>query len=277
MSAGVPTVLEVILRSTREELARRKRELPPQALAERVEREAHPRAYGEHRFRRALLEPPIGVIAEFKRRSPSAGRLREDACVESIVRAYERGGANALSVLTEGPNFEGSLEDLRRARAVSQLPIVRKDFVIDPYQLYEARAAGADAVLLIVAALPRRELGALHEHARGLGLDALVEVHDAEELEMALDVGAELLGINNRDLRDFSVDVERTARLAGEVPDGVTLVSESGIASAAQVSALAAAGVHAVLVGESLMRAPEPDTALRALLSAPVDAGRANI
>ena len=278
MSAGVPTVLEGILRSTREELARRKRELPPQALAERVERDAQPRAHAEHRFRRALLEPPIGMIAEFKRRSPSAGRLREGARVESIVRAYERGGANALSVLTEGPNFEGSLEDLRRARGVSQLPILRKDFVIDPYQLYEARAAGADAVLLIVAALPQRELAALHEHARRLGLDALVEVHDAEELRAALDVGAELLGINNRDLRDFSVDVERTARLAGEVPAGVTLVSESGIASAAQVRALAAAGVHAVLVGESLMRAPEPEAALRALLSAPVaDAGRANI
>ena len=150
--------------------------------------------------------------------------------------------------------------------------------MIDPYQLYEARAAGADAVLLIVAALPQRELAALHEHARRLGLDALVEVHDAEELRAALDVGAELLGINNRDLRDFSVDVERTARLAGEVPAGVALVSESGIASAAQVRALAAAGVHAVLVGESLMRAPEPEAALRALLSAPVaDAGRANI
>jgi indole-3-glycerol phosphate synthase len=278
LSASVPTVLEGILHSTRQELARRKRELPLRALADRVERDANPPAAAERRFSRALLEPPIDVIAEFKRRSPSAGRLREGARVQSIVRAYERGGARALSVLTEGPNFEGSLEDLRLARAASDLPILRKDFVVDPYQLYEARAAGADAVLLIVAALERGELAALHDHARRLGLDVLVEVHDLEELKAALDIGAELLGINNRDLRDFSVDLERTSRLAGEVPDGVTLVSESGIAGAEQLRALAAEGVHAVLVGESLMRSADPEAALRALLSASVaDVGGTNI
>ncbi len=278
MSARVPPALEGILHSTREELARRKRELPLRALADRVERDADPGAAAERRFSRALLGAPISVIAEFKRRSPSAGRLREGARVQSVVRAYERGGASALSVLTEGPNFEGSLEDLRLARGQSELPILRKDFVLDPYQLYEARAAGADAVLLIVAALERRELAPLHESARRLGLEVLVEVHELKELEAALDIGAELLGINNRDLRDFSVDLERTSRLAGEVPAGVTLVSESGIASAEQLRALAAEGVHAVLVGESLMRSPEPEAALRALLSASVaDVGRANI
>jgi indole-3-glycerol phosphate synthase len=278
LSAGVPTVLQGILSSTRQELARRKRELPLRALADRVEREAEVRPGGDGRFGRVLQQAPLGVVAEFKRRSPSAGRLRAGAEVQSIVRAYERGGASALSVLTEGPNFEGSLEDLRLARAASDLPILRKDFVVDSYQLYEAREAGADAVLLIVAALERRELAALHDHARQLGLDALVEVHALDELEVALDIGAELLGINNRDLRDFSVDLERTARLAGEVPAGVTLVSESGIAEAEQLRALAAEGVHAVLIGESLMRSAEPEAALRALLSAATsDARRANI
>jgi indole-3-glycerol phosphate synthase len=208
------------------------------------------------------------VIAEFKRRSPSAGTLRERADLESVVRAYERGGASALSVLTEGPHFGGSLEDLRVAREASELPILRKDFILEAYQLYEARACGADAVLLIVAALEERELAALHERARELALEALVEVHDARELQTALDIGAELVGINNRDLRDFSVDVERTSRLVREVPDGVGVVSESGIATAEQLRALAAQGVDAVLVGEALMRAPEPEAALRELLEA---------
>jgi indole-3-glycerol phosphate synthase len=262
---SAPTVLEGILRSTREELERRKRELPLQALAERA---ADARPVAGRRLRRALMQAPIGVIAEFKRRSPSAGELRAQAEPASIARAYERGGASALSVLTEGPNFGGSLEDLRLAAAACELPVLRKDFIVDPYQLHEARAAGADAVLLIVAALGPRELGVLHGQARELGLDVLVEVHDAQELAAALEVGADLLGINNRDLRDFSVDLQRTSRLLGEVPAGVTVVSESGITSAAQLRALAGEGVHAVLVGESLMRAPDPQAALRALLSA---------
>ncbi len=216
-------------------------------------------------FRDALSQPGIGVIAEFKRRSPSAGELREGAQVREIVKAYERGGAVALSVLTEGPNFDGSLEDLRVARAACDLPVLRKDFIVDPYQLLEARSAGADAVLLIVAALAASELQSLHELARGLGLDVLVEVHDGEELRTALSVGSELIGINNRDLRDFSVDVQRTARLMVEIPAGVIVVSESGIATAEQLLHLHKAGVQAVLVGESLMRSAEPESALRAL------------
>jgi indole-3-glycerol phosphate synthase len=205
------------------------------------------------------------VIAEFKRRSPSAGMLREGADLTRMASAYERGGADALSVLTEGPNFDGSLEDLRTARAACGLPVLRKDFILDPYQLYEARAAGADAVLLIVAALTLSELRALRGLARELGLDVLVEAHDAAELRVALDGGADLIGINNRDLRDFSVDVERTFALLGEIPAGVTVVSESGVGDAVQLARLQAAGVAAVLVGESLMRAPEPAEALRAL------------
>lgn len=209
------------------------------------------------------------MIAEFKRRSPSAGTLRADADVAEIARAYERGGARALSVLTEGPSFHGSLEDLRAARAASGLPVLRKDFLVDPYQLYEARLAGADAVLLIVAALDPAELTALHELARALDLDVLVEVHDAGELRLALGVGAELIGINNRDLRDFSVDVERTFALLEGIPAGVTVVSESGIAAPGQLARLEQAGVAAVLVGESLMRSPSPEDALRALRSYP--------
>ena len=268
MSAGPPTLLEGILQSTREELTRRKRALALETLAARIRSDARMSAGSQRPLRHALVQPGMRVIAEFKRRSPSAGTLRERADLESVVRAYERGGASALSVLTEGPHFGGSLEDLRVAREASELPILRKDFILEAYQLYEARACGADAVLLIVAALEEPELAALHERARELALEALVEVHDARELQTALDIGAELVGINNRDLRDFSVDVERTSRLVREVPDGVGVVSESGIATAEQLRALAAQGVDAVLVGEALMRAPEPEAALRELLEA---------
>ncbi len=259
------TVLQRILADTRVTLERRKRERPEAELRAC----ALAAGAGDRSFRDALSRPEIGVIAEFKRRSPSAGRLREDADIAEIVRAYERGGADALSVLTEGPSFEGSLEDLGIARAACGLPVLRKDFIVDPYQLYEARLAGADAVLLIVAALVASELRSLCELARGLGLDALVEVHDSAELGLALDAGADLVGINNRDLRDFSVDVERTFALLGDVPARVTVVSESGIADGAQLARLAQAGVAAALVGESLMRAPDPEEALRALRAYP--------
>jgi indole-3-glycerol phosphate synthase len=261
-----PTVLARILQSTREELARRKREVSQRELAEQAEGAVQRAAgAGTGSFRRALEGAGVGVIAEFKRRSPSAGPLREHAEVAELVRAYERGGACALSVLTEGPHFDGSLADLRAARQASELPILRKDFIVDAYQLYEALAAGADAVLLIAAALGPRELARLGARARGLGLDVLVEVHDREELETALASGAELVGINNRDLRDFSVEVGRTSRLIKHVPPEVAVVSESGIEGPERVQSLAREGVAAVLVGEALMRAPDPERALRAL------------
>jgi indole-3-glycerol phosphate synthase len=266
--ARTPDVLERILERTRAEVERRKRHTPLGALEglerDRAEPSARP---GGRRLREALAGEGVSVIAEFKRRSPSAGELREGADVAEVVRAYERAGAAALSVLTEGPHFGGSLEDLRAARVASALPILRKDFIVDPYQLHEAVASGADAVLLIVAALSRNDLASLHEQALALGLDALVEVHDAEELEVALSVGVELVGVNNRDLRDFSVDVTRTSLLMRQVPAGVTVVSESGIASSEQVRVLGREGVSAVLVGESLMRAEDPEAALRALIS----------
>jgi indole-3-glycerol phosphate synthase len=262
-----PTVLRRILSETYEELQERKRSASLDALRARVERiQAEPSGGQPGPFHKALARPGIGVIAEFKRRSPSAGLLRETADVASIVSAYERGGASALSVLTEGPNFEGSLEDLRMARASCGLPILRKDFVIDPYQLYEARDAGADAVLLIVAALQESELASLYGLAGTLGLDVLVEVHDLEELACAVRIGACLIGVNNRDLRDFTVDVERTSRLLESIPAGTIVVSESGIAAPEQLHRLEGQGVSAVLVGETLMRAPDPQRALAALL-----------
>jgi len=266
MSSPPPSVLAQILRSTRAELERRKRELPERTLQDRVlEARSAGEGRGRGRLREALKQPGIAVIAEFKRRSPSAGTLREDADVNAVVRAYERGGAVAVSVLTEGPSFAGSLEDLRVARRACQLPILQKDFIIDPYQLHEARAAEADAVLLIVAALRDDEIASLHLAARELGLDALVEVHDRAELGRALEAGAEMIGINNRDLRDFTVDVQRTSQLLGEVPAGTIVVSESGITSPQQLRALEQQGADAVLVGESLMRAPDPEAALLAL------------
>jgi indole-3-glycerol phosphate synthase len=262
MTAGRPNVLERILAEARAEVERRKREQPPGS------KRAHPPGrLGRGPFSEALAGPGIGVIAEFKRRSPSAGPLRENPDLGEIVSAYARGGAAALSVLTEEPNFGGSLEDLRLAGSVTTLPRLRKDFIVDPFQLQESLAAGADAVLLIVAALAQPELASLHDAARALGLDVLVEVHDGHELQRALAAGAQIVGVNNRDLRDFSVDLERTERLMGDVPAGVLVVSESGIDGPEQLERLEDLGVQAVLVGESLMRAADPEAALRRLRS----------
>jgi indole-3-glycerol phosphate synthase len=266
MSARETTVLERILASTREQLTHRKREVPPEELEYRAFALGGAGQASPRRFAAALRQPGIAVIAEFKRRSPSAGRLHYAPDLHELVGAYERGGASALSVLTEGEHFDGTLEDLRAARATSELPILRKDFIVDDYQLYEAKVAGADAVLLIVAALEAERLSDLHERARALDLDVLVEVHDRAELQTALTLGGDLIGVNNRDLRDFSVDVERTAKLMGEMPPGVTVVSESGIAGVEQLRRLAEAGVDAVLVGETLMRSADPEAALRTLL-----------
>jgi indole-3-glycerol phosphate synthase len=264
------TVLERILGETRVELEARRRSVSLQQLEAQASARTSSHAAAGHqggRFLQALTRPGIAVIAEFKRRSPSAGGLRAEADLAAIVLAYERGGASALSVLTEGPNFDGSLADIDAARNACGLPILRKDFVVDPYQLYEAVVAGADAVLLIVAALEQLELTSLHDRALELGLDVLVEVHDSTELARAEQVGARLIGVNNRDLRDFSVDVGRTELLLAEMPTGTTVVSESGISAPQQLARLERAGVAAVLVGESLMRASEPEQALAALLT----------
>ncbi|MBK7947672.1 MAG: indole-3-glycerol phosphate synthase TrpC [Deltaproteobacteria bacterium] len=208
----------------------------------------------------------VAVIAEIKRMSPSKGLIRADFDAEKIALAYQAAGAAGISVLTDEKFFGGSLEILRQVRAAVATPLLRKDFVIDPYQIDEARVAGADAVLLIVAALSDPDLDALHRHAVGLGLDVLVEVHDESELERALAIGAKLVGVNNRDLRSFEVDLGTTERLAARIADpAVLLVAESGIGSPEDVARLARAGARGFLVGESLMRQPDPGQALAAL------------
>ena len=260
-------VLERIVADTREDVRRRQTEVPLSALESTLGGRGDDRPFSE-----ALTLPGVAVIAEHKRRSPSAGPIREGATVADIVLAYERGGAAALSILTERRNFGGSLGDLREARAASALPILRKDFIVDPYQLYESAAAGADAILLIVAALERRAIAELHREARALDLDVLVEVHDEGELECALELlDADVIGINNRDLADFSVDIERTFDLLSDVPAGKTVVSESGFHSRDQLDALERVGVDAVLIGETLMRADDPAVALRELTRAEGD------
>jgi indole-3-glycerol phosphate synthase len=257
--------LQRIVARTRAELADRRVAVP---LAQ-LEAEAAARAAADppRPFAAALARASgtVSVIAEHKRRSPSAGTIREDLEIEDVVGAYERAGAAALSVLTEQVGFGGTLDDLRRARAAATLPILRKDFVVDPYQVAESMAAGADAILLIVAALEPDELAALYAQAQACGLGVLVEVHDARELSRAAQLRPEVIGINNRDLTTLQVDIERTHELLGGVPAGTTVVSESGLRTRADLERLAAAGVDAVLVGEALMRAPDVEAACREL------------
>jgi indole-3-glycerol phosphate synthase len=257
-------VLEKIVARTRKDVERRRAEVPLKRLKKELAGRGDDRPFSE-----ALTLPGVSVIAEHKRRSPSAGEIREGATVAEVVLAYERGGAAAVSILTERKNFGGSLDDLREARAASALPILRKDFIIDPYQLYESAAAGADAILLIVAALEPHVLAELYAEALALDLDVLVEVHDEEELDRALErLDADVIGINNRDLTDFSVDIERTFALLADIPAGKTVVSESGFRTRDQLDELERVGVDGVLIGETLMRAADPEAALRALTGA---------
>ena len=218
-------------------------------------------------FTEALQAPGISLIAEHKRRSPSAGLIRENVSLEEVVRAYERGGAAAMSVLTEPTRFGGSLEDLRAAREASSLPVLRKDFIVERYQVYESLVWGADAILLIVATLKNWELVELHELARELGLAALVEVHNERELDIALDAGAEVIGINNRDLTTLVVDNQRTFELLPKLPPSVISVAESGFSRREELEDLAQAGADAVLIGEALMRSSDIESAVRTMCS----------
>src|SRR6266516_485889 len=254
------TMLDELVAAAREDLERRRSEIPAASLEAQLEERASGRPFNE-----ALVRPGLSLIAEFKRASPSAGEIAGDAGVAATVSAFERGGAAAISVLTDRPHFRGSLDDLRDAREACGLPILRKDFVIDPYQLLETALAGADAVLLIVAALDDRALRALFDEARGLDLDCLVEVHDEPELERALELDADVLGINNRDLRDLNVDLDLTARLIADVPAGKTVVSESGYSTRAELDELERIGIDAVLIGETLMRGSDPELRVREL------------
>jgi indole-3-glycerol phosphate synthase len=266
-------ILDDIITRTRADLATRKAQKPLSEIEKGLP--AGPTARGLAKALRPTSRTGgaggagVTCIAEFKRRSPSAGWIREDAKAAEMARIYAAAGAAALSVLTDEPFFGGTLDDLTTAHAATTLPVMRKDFILDAYQLAEARAAGADAALLIVAALSDAELSALLAVGALYGLELLVEAHDADEVARAVRSGAAVIGINNRDLKTFTVDRELAARLRAEIPDDRVVVAESGIRDAADVARLRDAGVDAMLVGETLMRAEDPGAKLRALLAAP--------
>ena len=253
-------MIEQLIAVAREGVEERRAQTPQADLETRLHARGDDRPFSE-----ALVRPGLSVIAEFKRRSPSAGDIAASATVAEQVRAYERGGAAALSVLTDERHFGGSLDDLRAARAACSLPILRKDFIVDPYQLLEAAVGGADAVLLIVRALDDAELGEMYELARSLDLDCLVEVHDGDELERALRLDADVIGINNRNLDEGSVDIATTYELMPDVPAGKTVVAESGISARAELEELERVGVDAVLIGSALMSAADSEALTRQL------------
>ena len=263
------SILDAIVRDKREELDGRRRARPRPALEALCGTLPPPHDFD------AALRPPAGrvrVIAELKQASPSRGVLATDFDPVALGRVYAANGAAAISVLTDEKYFKGSLEILTAVRSVVDLPLLRKDFTIDEYQVWEARAAGADAILLIVSILDDALLGDLLAAAKGLGLGALVEVHTAAELDRALAVGARVIGINNRDLRTFETTLETTLGLLPSIPPGPVVVSESGFFTGDDVKRVVAAGAHAVLVGEALVRAADPGAKLREL--ATVEAGR---
>jgi indole-3-glycerol phosphate synthase len=258
----MPVSLDQIIRATRAKVAAAKRSADLRELERRAEKHV-PRG-----FRRALENKSrtgLAVIAELKKASPSKGVIRAEFRVEDLARELEAGGAAALSVLTDEEFFQGSLENLRKASAAVKIPCLRKDFIVDEFQLVEARANSADAVLLIVTALTLDELVRLARGARSRGLDVLCEVHDEDELRRALDAGCDLMGVNTRDLRTFKVDAETAFRLAEKLPSNVVRVAESGIRSGEDIARLRAVGYQAFLIGESLMGAERPGEMLREL------------
>ena len=256
-----------ICETKRGEVAARKAATSLAELETRASAQTPPRG-----FRRALdakvAAGGYGLIAEVKKASPSKGLIRADFDPPAHARAYEAGGAACLSVLTDAPYFQGHEDYLVAARAAVSIPVIRKDFMIDPWQVLESRAIGADAILIIVAALSDQQMQEIEAVALGLGMDALIEVHDASELERALALKSRLIGVNNRDLRDFTVDFARTYELVGSAPEGCTFVAESGLTSKADLDAMAAHDVHCFLVGEALMRHDDVEAATRALIGA---------
>jgi indole-3-glycerol phosphate synthase len=260
----MPVSLDQIVDSTRKKVAEAKRTCDLRELERQAEQHV-PRG-----FRRALerrSRSGVAVIAELKKASPSKGLIRAEFCVEQLAKELETAGAAALSVLTDEEYFQGSLENLRRASMAANIPCLRKDFIVDEFQLLEARANSADAVLVIVAALTQAELTTLAGRARSRGMDVLCEIHDEDELQRAVDAGSDLIGVNTRDLRTFKVDPETAFRLAGRIPKNVVRVAESGITSGEDVARLRAAGYDAFLIGESLMRAEKAGEALRSLIA----------
>jgi len=254
------TILDRIVEARRESVAHRKRVLPEVPLKMAVEKAAPPRD-----FAGALTRDGVNVIAELKKASPSRGVIRENYVPAALAAGLERAGAAALSVLTEEEFFFGSLTDLKEAKKVVQIPILRKDFIIDPWQVWEARAAGADAFLLIVAILTDGALRELLDLGRSLGMEPLVEVHSGEELDRAIAAGARIIGVNNRDLRTFEVRVETSLGLIDAIPDECIAVSESGLRTHDDLERLRRAGFDAFLIGEHLMKDADPAVLLRAL------------
>ena len=259
----VPDVLARIVARKREESAH------VTSLRPDLERQAEEMVSGRRGFRAALLRRSPAIIAEIKKASPSKGILREDFDPALLARQYQQGGAAAISVLTDGPFFQGSLADLAAARRAASLPALRKDFTLDEYHVVEAAANGADAILLIAAILDEEEIRRLSELAAQYRMAALVEVHDLGELKTAVDAGADMIGVNNRNLRTFEVSLETSLRLGEQIPDGVVKISESGIHSREDVRRLEDAGFNAFLVGEHLLRSENTVEALRALAGTP--------
>jgi len=255
-------ILETILDNTRREITHAKNSVPIEKLKDMPG--FIRRCFS---FHSALQNDDVAVIAELKKASPSKGILRDDFDPLSLAKEYVDSGASALSVLTDSKFFQGNIRYIFDIRSSVPIPILRKDFIIDSYQIIEAKAFGADAILLIAAALAPNQLRDLHEEAAEVGLDCLVEVHHEQELEKLAQTQVKIIGINNRDLSDFTVDISTTLRIASRVPPGITLVSESGIMKRADIDYLATHGIHAVLVGESLMKAQKPGDALKKLLT----------
>lgn len=264
------TILDDIIAYKKDEVAAAKANAPVAAI-EALAREAGPARGFRQNLERKAAEG-FALIAEIKKASPSKGLIRADFNPADHARAYEEGGAACLSVLTDGPSFQGAPEYLKAARAASSLPVLRKDFMIDPYQVAEARAWGADCILLIMACLSDAQAAELSAAAKAFDLDSLVEVHDADEMARAVNLNADLVGINNRNLKTFHTDLKTTAELAAQAPEGALLVSESGIAAHEDLVALRGYGASAFLVGESLMRQPDVAAATRALLRPPAHA-----
>jgi indole-3-glycerol phosphate synthase len=250
----------------RNEIAAAEAQVPLDAMKRRADKASSPRGF-RAALERALAAGRYGLIAEIKRASPSKGVIRSDFDPASLARAYETGGATCLSVLTDGPEFQGSLDHLAAAREATSLPCLRKDFMLEPYQVYEARAAGADCILVIMASLTDLEATHLEEAALDTGLDVLVEVHDRQELARALSLKTRLIGINNRNLKTLRVDLYSTEELGHLVPEDRLVISESGISSPADLTRLAVAGARCFLIGEALMRQSDVAAATRTLLA----------
>ncbi len=257
MSSDTPTILKKILARKQEEIAERSAQVSLPQLIEKAATASAPRGFAAA-IAAKIAAGQSGVIAEIKKASPSKGVIREDFDPAAIAVSYEKGGACCLSVLTDVDFFQGADEYLKMARSASTLPVIRKDFIIDQYQIYEARAMDADCILLIVSALSEEQLNQLHDVARSLGMDVLIEVHDEAELDIALKLDNPMVGINNRNLHSFEVSLENTYQLLSKIPDNKIVITESGIHGPADVAAMRQHHVNAFLVGEAFMRSEDP-------------------